>query len=111
MKNKKIIISLSVVLAVIIAAFAGIVCIVMVAKVFSCRGICYLGENTMLYYAWHQTIMMPVVENLMKVCGITRLVEKGTMCYNLIWLFGILVITTALIWMMKKLGLKFMLGK
>jgi len=94
-----------------IAAFAGIVCMVIVAKAFSCRAICYLGENTMLYYAWHQTIMMPVVENLMRMCGLTRLVEKGTMWYNLVWLLGILLITTVLIWIMKKLGLKFMLGK
>ncbi len=94
-----------------IAAFAGIICVVLVTKAFSCRAICYLGENTMLYYAWHQTIMMPVVEKWMKMCGITSLVEKGTMCYNLIWLLGILAITTVLIWIMKKLGLKFMLGK
>ena len=94
-----------------IAAFAGIICMIMVSKAFANRWICWLGENTMLYYAWHQTIMMPVVEKLMEMCNITSLVEKGTLCYNLIWLFGILVITTALIWIMKKLGLRFMLWK
>ena len=94
-----------------LSAFAGIICLVMIAKCFSCRPVCYLGENTMLYYAWHQTIMMPVVETLMEVCGIIRLVEKGSVCYNLVWLLGILVITTVLIWVIKKLGLKFVLGK
>jgi len=94
-----------------IAAFAGTICVVMVAKLFSCRVICYLGENTMLYYAWHQTIMMPVVEEILQFCGITQLVGKGTMWYNLIWLLGILLITTVLIRIFKMLGWKFMLGK
>jgi len=94
-----------------LSAFAGVICLVMLAKCFSCKPICYLGENTMLYYAWHQTILMPVVEMIMMRSGVAALLGKGTVVYNWVWLVGILVITTALIWIIKKLGLKFVLGR
>ena len=92
------------------SAFAGIVCVLILARCATYRPICYLGENTMLYYAWHQTIMMPVVEGLLASIGITALVGTG-MLYKIIWLLVIIGITTACIWIMKKLHLDFMLGR
>lgn len=93
-----------------LSAFSGIACVIIVARSACFRPICYLGENTMLYYAWHQTIMMPVVEALLAITGITALTGTG-MLYKIIWLLVIIGITTMCNWVIKKLGWQFMLGK
>lgn len=48
-----------------IMAFAGIVWVVLVSRRFTLKGIRYLGKNSMIFFAWHQTIIMPGVERIM----------------------------------------------
>lgn len=43
-----------------ISAFAGITCVIIVSKWFTIPPIRYIGENSMLYFVWHQTIMIPL---------------------------------------------------
>ena len=96
------------------SAFAGVACVIIFSKWFVITPIKYIGENSMLYYAWHQTIMMPVVAKALAVVGVDALSSSGKLCnfiYKLIWMIGIVLITTMCNWMIKKLGLKFMLGK
>ena len=97
-----------------VAAFAGVACLVIFSKWFVIKPIRYIGENSMLYYAWHQTIMMPVVAKALAVVGVDALNANGwigNFIYKLIWMAGIVLIITMCNWMIKKLGWKFMLGK
>ncbi|MGN1267071.1 MAG: acyltransferase family protein [Dorea sp.] len=46
-----------------IGAFAGIVAVIILSDM--CHGfapLCYIGANTMLLYAWHQTMMLPLIQ-------------------------------------------------
>jgi len=97
-----------------IAAFAGIICVVIVSKSTFIRPIRYIGENSMLYYAWHQTIMMPVMQKILSVMGLQFLRSNGVIgyyVYRIIMLVGIVALTTLCNWIIKKIGLKFILGK
>ena len=46
-----------------IGAFAGTFAVIILAD--ACRGfkpLKYIGENSMMFYAWHQTMLLPVIE-------------------------------------------------
>ena len=43
-------------------AFAGILCMILLSWKFDGKVIRYLGKNSMIYYAWHQTILLPIIE-------------------------------------------------
>lgn len=46
-----------------LGAFAGIFAVIILAD--ACHGFVplrYLGENTMLFYAWHQTMLIPIIQ-------------------------------------------------
>lgn len=46
-----------------LGAFAGIFAVIILAD--ACHGFAplrYIGENTMLFYAWHQTMLLPLVQ-------------------------------------------------
>ena len=48
-----------------VGAFAGTFALIILAD--ACRGffpLRYLGENTMLIYAWHQTMMIPIIQKI-----------------------------------------------
>lgn len=46
-----------------LGAFAGILFIVLLSWKFDGKGIRYLGRYSMIYYAWHQTILIPLVDD------------------------------------------------
>ena len=48
-----------------IGAFAGTFAVIILSD--ACRGfkpLKYIGENSMMFYAWHQTMLLPVIEVL-----------------------------------------------
>lgn len=93
-----------------VAAFSGIFCVVIVSKWFTIEPIRYLGENSMLYYAWHQTIMIPIIHKLMELMGLNALMTYGTIgmvTYKWICLIGIIIILTICNWCIRKLKLSF----
>ena len=50
-----------------IGSFAGIFALIILAD--ACRGFKpfrYIGENSMIFYAWHQTMLLPLIEFLFK---------------------------------------------
>lgn len=97
-----------------IAAFAGIFCVVIVSKWFTIEPLRYIGENSMIYYAWHQTIMIPVVAKVMNMIGLNNLMTYGSIgvvVYKWITLIGIVLVLTICNWCIGKLGLKFLVGK
>ena len=48
------------------AAFSGVLMVICFAKVFPLSFVKYIGKNSLLYYAWHQTIIFPIVFALLK---------------------------------------------
>lgn len=44
----------------LMAIITGIYCVYCISSKFQCRWIEYLGKNTMIYFAWHQTIALPL---------------------------------------------------
>lgn len=97
-----------------VAAFAGILCVIIISKWFVLRPIRFIGENSMLYYAWHQTIMIPVVGKVIEYIGGNALFSYGGIgyfIYKIVLMLGILLCTTACFWVINKLGFNFMLGK
>lgn len=96
------------------AAFAGIVCVVIVAKWFAIECIRYIGENSMLYYAWHQTIFIPIVAHVLKSLGIEQIISYGTMgnvIYKVVMTFVIVILITVCNWFIIKNGWGVLLGK
>lgn len=49
-----------------LGAFAGIFAVILLANVCNCFPLRYIGANTMLFYAWHQTMMIPLVTEFYK---------------------------------------------
>ena len=97
-----------------LAAFAGIFCVVIASKWISLEPIRYIGENSMIYYAWHQTIMIPIVSKGLAFVGVDVLTTYGgvgVITYKWIEMIIIIVALTICNWCIGKLGWKFMVGK
>lgn len=97
-----------------IAAFAGIFCVVIVSKWWAILPIRYVGENSMLYYAWHQTILIPVMNKVFAVLGWNVLQSYGAIgivSYKWLMVIAILTVLSVCNWCLVKLNLKFILGK
>lgn len=96
------------------SAFMGIVCIIIFAKQWTMPRLQQLGENSMLYYAWHQTIMIPIVQLLLAWIGWNIYNIKNWLelvGYKLVCVVLILIFTALCDYMIKKLGWTFLLGK
>ncbi len=97
-----------------LSAFAGIVCVIIVSKWFTFKIIKYIGENSLLYFLWHQTIMLPLTCYFLNMLHISI---KGTGCLPYKVLFAVLqvIIITAVItlcnYIISHTKLRFVLGK
>lgn len=96
------------------SAFLGIACMVMLAKKWTISALRYLGEHSMLYYAWHQAIMIPIVQQLLSNVGWQ--VSYGNswgelVLYKLSCVILILCFTTICEYLICKMKLQFILGK
>ena len=97
----------------IISAFAGIFCVIIFSHWFNLSFIKYIGRNSLLYYAWHQTIIMPLVTGSLKYVGVIRddmtTIEK--FLEKIIELIIIVLVLTICNMVISKTKLKFMLGR
>ena len=87
---------------------------VIFSKWFVIEPIRYIGENSMLYYAWHQTIMIPIMRKVMEFTGLTSLQGYGLLgnfVYKMVMVVGIVLALTICNWVIKRIGLEFVLGK
>lgn len=96
-------------LANYIAAFAGILFIIAVCIHVRCKVICYIGENSMIYFAWHQTMMMPVVNRMMKYCGMVSDGVIGKYFFIIIELLIIVLMLTLMNELLLRSKLRFIL--
>lgn len=97
-----------------ISAFSGLFVIIIFSYRFTNKAIQYIGSNTLLYYAWHQTIMMPLVDDFYKKIGIFQtgpLSSELNMVRILLSLFLICFVLTILNLMIQKTRLRFIIGK
>lgn len=98
----------------LLSAFAGILCVIIFAHWFDIRCIKYIGKNSMIYYAWHQTIMIPLVRLILSYVGIEyNEISSNTMllCERMLELLIIVVLLTICHICISKTKLKFMIGR
>lgn len=55
---------------VFLAALAGTLCVVLVAKSFAINAIAYVGANSLVYFAFHQEIFLVVINKMMEDAGL-----------------------------------------
>jgi len=53
----------------LLAIFCGIYCILFLCKHMHFSVLEYLGQNTMVYFAWHQSIVLPLLLNFYNLVG------------------------------------------
>ena len=99
----------------IMSAFAGIFCTIIFSHWFTIKFIRYIGQNSLIYYAWHQAIMIPLVRWGLKNTGITLDNISDNYVYLLAYrlfefLIIILVLTLCQI-IISNTRFKFMIGK
>lgn len=96
------------------ASIAGIFGVIILAKWTDFSFVRYIGTHTLIYFAWHQTIIMPLVEEFLKCFGITPDEATGLFTSPGPWLFQfamILLILTGVNQLISVTPLRFMIGK
>ena len=96
-----------------LSAFAGIACVIIVSKWTSIRAIEYVGRYSMLYFAWHQTIMIPISVAILSYFkfSIAESTPLGVfIAYKFAQLLIILIFITICNEIIRRTKLKFMLG-
>lgn len=74
------------------SAFIGIAGILLLSRRYTFRPISYIGRNSLLFFAWHQAIMLPETEKLLKLLPIFSRRPMGMAAF-LLFLFLQLVLT------------------
>ena len=96
------------------SAVAGCVGVIIFCKWFTFPPVRYIGANSMLYFAWHQAIFMPLMSKLLLRLGwaiseTTPLPEL--IAYKMVYILLIVVVITALNMIISNTRLRFVLGK
>ena len=97
-----------------ISAFAGVFAVIIFSRFFTLKPIRYIGENSLVYYAWHQTIMIPVTEELFAMLGFeptTDISQPYYWCYKLVQLAVIMIFLIIPTIIFEKTNLRVLLGK
>lgn len=94
-----------------LAAFAGVLCVVIISKWSTVRSIKYIGKFSLLYFAWHQTIFIPISEKSLTYFNLSFLGSfEIVVCtvFQVLIIIGLITICNLII---SNTKLKFMLGK
>lgn len=98
-----------------ISAMAGIICIIIIiSKKATIKPIQYVGENSLIYFAWHQTIMMSATSRLLSIChfSIDDTSTIGVIAtYKIVQFVLMMVLLTICNWIISNSKFKFMLGR
>jgi fucose 4-O-acetylase-like acetyltransferase len=98
----------------VLSAFAGIICVVIFSHWFNVGIIKYLGRNSMIYYAWHQTIMIPVVRFALNRIGISSAMITNDVVLlgeRMLELLIIVALSTVCHMVISRTKLRFMIGQ
>ena len=97
-----------------LSAFAGIFAVIIFSRFFTFRPILYIGENSLLFMAWHQCIMIPIAEAVLRMLHFTLNGPSSSLCnwmYIAAEMLIIIVLLTGCNELIRRSRLKFMLGK
>ena len=97
-----------------ISAFAGIFAVIIFSRFFTIKPIRYIGKNSLIYYGWHQTIMIPVTEIGLRIIGLNSpcdITQPYYWIYKLLQFFTIIIALTVATFIFEKTKLKILLGK
>lgn len=93
------------------SAICGIMCVIMISNFITIKPVKHLGANSLIYYAWHSRIMIPLLGYLYTAIGIFQgesFLEQSIYCIvSLILIWTILSIPDYII---RHTNLKFMIG-
>jgi hypothetical protein len=98
----------------LLSAFAGIICVVIFSHWFNANSIKYIGRNSMIYYAWHQTIMIPLVRLALSYIGVSSEIITNNIVLlgeRILELVIILALSTLCHIIINGTKLRFMIGK
>lgn len=97
-----------------LAAFAGIGIIINISKWKTIKCIQYIGANSLLYFAWHQTIMIPITDKIYSMLHLKSIMEYGIIgisLYKAMELLAIVLMVSILNIIISNSKLRFMVGK
>ncbi len=97
-----------------VSAFAGVFAVVLFSRLFTLNPIKFIGRNSLVYYAWHQTIMIPITQIAFEYFGFehpTDISQPYYWIYKVIQLIIIIVVLTIATLIIDKTKLKILLGK
>ncbi len=97
-----------------ISAFSGVFAVVIFSRFLTLTPIRYIGENSLIYYAWHQTIMIPLTKIVFGHFGFEHPVDISQpyyWCYKIVQLIIILIVLTIPTVIIDKTDLRVFLGK
>lgn len=96
-------------------SFIGIITMIIVSKKTSNSVIKYIGYNSMLYFAWHQTIIFPSINHLYKALGLLQVDLFPQEVWKLFMSTTTIILTIAIITLLNELishsKFKFIIGK
>jgi len=101
-------------LLVYIAAVTGTMCVIILARWFDIGIVRYIGQNSIIYFAWHQTIAIPIVAGLFSLVGFVLPSNAGmliTCIYTILQIVVICVLITICNEIILKSQFRFILGK
>jgi fucose 4-O-acetylase-like acetyltransferase len=92
-----------------LSAFAGIFCVIIISYNTNIKSIEYIGRNSLIYFAWHQTIMIPIIN---KVYWVTNIYKYKALSLPLEILSFLMICITLTIadYIIRNTKLCFMLG-
>ena len=96
------------------AAFAGILFMIVLSKKLDYRFVRYVGQNSLLYYAWHQQIIWPLIIPVFNFFGVYSEKLSGggpLLLYNFAIFFVTIGVATLFNFIITHSKLKFIVGK
>jgi len=90
------------------AAFFGIFAVILISKKYERELIKYIGRNSLLYFAWHQVIFMPIVDDIFIIFTLDRFLEMPVI--GNIVIIGKLIVILILISICKEIIQKTIFG-
>lgn len=95
-----------------LSAFSGIVACIVFSMLFSNKAIKYLGKNSLLFFAWHQSIVFPALSYLYWRIGLSECyIYKNTYIFKWITVIFTFFIITLLNELISHTRLRFVIGK
>ena len=97
-----------------ISAFAGIFAVILFSTLLTIKPVKFIGENSLYYYAWHQTIMIYIADKIVNKLDLYIILQSVPFSYYFIR-FGqtvfIIITLTIITLIINKTKLRLLFGK